>query len=63
MPNGTTSMAKLVGMPCGVAARLLLEGNPALKQAGILAPYTFEIAEPIRQGLLAEGIALEERYV
>lgn len=63
VPNGTTSMAKLVGMPCGVASRLLLEGNPALKKAGILAPYTFEIAEPIRQGLLAEGIALEERYV
>ncbi|WFD43100.1 saccharopine dehydrogenase (NADP+, L-glutamate-forming) [Malassezia psittaci] len=63
VPNGTTSMAKLVGVPCGVASRLLLEGNPALKQPGVLAPYTFEIAEPIRLALAQEGIALEEQYV
>lgn len=63
VPGGVSSMAKLVGVPCGVAARLLLEGNPGLKQVGILAPYTPEIAEPIRLALVAEGIALEERYV
>ena len=62
VPNGTTSMAKLVGVPCAVATRFVLEGNPALKQPGILAPHSFEVAEPIRQELLKEGIAMEERY-
>lgn len=63
VPNGTTSMAKLVGVPAGVASRLLLEGHPALKNPGVLAPYSIEITEPIRQGLVQEGIALEERFV
>ena len=63
VPNGTSSMARLVGMPCGVAARLLLEGEPALKKPGVLAPYSMDIVEPIRQALVEEGIALEERYV
>lgn len=63
VPNGTTSMARLVGVPCGVAARLLLEGHPAIKQPGIQVPYTFEIAEPIRRALVAEGIAMTEAYV
>ncbi|WFD01478.1 saccharopine dehydrogenase (NADP+, L-glutamate-forming) [Malassezia obtusa] len=63
VPNGTTSMAKLVGLPAGVASRLLLEGHPALKKAGVLAPYSVDITEPIRKGLVEEGIALEERYV
>lgn len=62
-PNGTTSMAKLVGVPCAITTRLLLEGHPAIKQPGILAPYTFDIAEPIRLELVKEGIALREEYV
>ncbi|WFC95020.1 saccharopine dehydrogenase (NADP+, L-glutamate-forming) [Malassezia brasiliensis] len=63
VPNGTSAMARLVGMPCGVAARLLLQGDPALKKPGVLAPYSMDIVEPIRQALVEEGIALEERYV
>lgn len=63
IPHGTSSMAKLVGVPCAIATRLILEGHPALSQTGILAPYTKEICDPIRLELEKEGIALEERYV
>ncbi|WFD32206.1 saccharopine dehydrogenase (NADP+, L-glutamate-forming) [Malassezia sp. CBS 17886] len=63
VPNGTSSMAKLVGVPCGVAARFVLEGHPAMKKPGIVVPYTYDVAEPIRLELVKEGIALEERYV
>lgn len=63
-PNGTTSMAKLVGVPCAVATRLILEGNTALKQKGkIVAPYTTEVCDPIRVELEKEGIVLQERYL
>jgi len=62
--NGTTSMAKLVGVPCAVATRLILEGNTALKQKGkIVAPYTTEVCDPIRLELEKEGIVLQERYL
>ncbi|PKI83458.1 hypothetical protein MVES_002408 [Malassezia vespertilionis] len=63
VPNGTTSMAKLVGVPCAIATRLLLEGNPAIKKTGIVVPYTIDVTEPIRKELVKEGIALEERWV
>ncbi|KAL4402956.1 saccharopine dehydrogenase (NADP+, L-glutamate-forming) [Malassezia pachydermatis] len=62
-PNGVTSMAKLVGVPCAIATRLVLEGHKALKQPGIIVPYTFDVAEPIRVELVKEGIALKEAYV
>lgn len=64
VPNGTTSMAKLVGVPCAIATRLILEGNTALKQKGkIVAPYSAEVCDPIRIELEKEGIALQERYL
>jgi spermidine synthase len=64
IPNGQSSMAKLVGVPCAVATRLILEGNPALKQKGkIVAPYSREVCDPIRLELEKEGIMLQERYL
>ncbi len=48
-------MAKLVGVPCAIATRLILEGHPALTKPGILAPYTKEICDPIRLELEKEG--------
>ena len=63
VPHGTTSMAKLVGVPCAIATRLILEGHPALSKIGILAPYSKDICDPIRLELEKEGIVLEERYV
>ena len=56
-------MARLVGMPCAIASRLMLEGLPALKTPGVLAPYTPATADPIRAELAREGIALREEYI
>ncbi|EPQ29908.1 uncharacterized protein PFL1_02581 [Pseudozyma flocculosa PF-1] len=63
IPHGTSSMAKLVGVPCAIATKLVLERHPALSKVGILAPYSQDICDPIRLELEKEGIVLEERYV
>lgn len=64
-PQGYSSMARLVGIPCGVATRLLLENNPALRLqgGGIWAPYSEDKCVPIREELVKEGIALEEKWI
>ncbi|WFD36585.1 saccharopine dehydrogenase (NADP+, L-glutamate-forming) [Malassezia cuniculi] len=63
VPNGTSSMARLVGVPCAIATRLVLEGHKALKVPGIVVPYTSEVADPIRLELVKEGIELREEYI
>ncbi|KAI1628215.1 saccharopine dehydrogenase [Exophiala viscosa] len=61
-PNGYSSMAKLVGVPCGVACLMVLDGR--LKQKGILAPVTWDVAEPILTELKEKyGIYLNEETV
>eukprot|EP00732_Lithocolla_globosa_P004114 Lithocolla_globosa_v1_NODE_3626_length_1621_cov_8.644955.p1 type:complete len:472 gc:universal NODE_3626_length_1621_cov_8.644955:1575-160(-) len=55
IPNGTTSMAKLVGTPCGVAVQLVLNGEWEGKK-GIFAPMTKDIYEPIMKVLEDENI-------
>lgn len=61
-PNGYSSMAKLVGVPCAVACQQVLDGK--VKQKGILAPVTWEIAEPLLVELKEKyGIELVEKTV
>ncbi|KAH6971547.1 saccharopine dehydrogenase [Ilyonectria sp. MPI-CAGE-AT-0026] len=62
-PNGYSAMAKSVGVTCGIATQLLLDGLPALNEPGVLAPYTREICDPIRVKLEEEGIKMVERMV
>lgn len=59
--GGHSAMAKLVGVPCGIAVQLVLDG--VLKTPGVLAPYTKEICDPLREALEAEGIILTERVL
>lgn len=54
-------MARSVGVTCGIAAQLLLDGEPALNVRGVLAPYSAEICDPIRKRLEEEGIKLVEK--
>ncbi|KAI9820870.1 MAG: hypothetical protein M1832_003503 [Thelocarpon impressellum] len=61
-PNGHSAMAKSVGVTCGVASQLLLDGHPALDVPGVLAPYTKEMCEPIRRLVEAEGIIMVELH-
>ena len=56
-------MSKSVGVTCGIAAQLLLDGHPALNKPGILQPYTSEICDPIRKVVEKEGLGMTEETV
>ncbi|MFN6946756.1 MAG: saccharopine dehydrogenase family protein [Cytophagaceae bacterium] len=50
-----TAMAKTVGLPVGISARLILEGK--IKAKGVQIPVTRELYEPILQELETFGVA------
>ena len=58
-PKGYSSMAKLVGIPCGIAVKQVLDGT--IKERGILAPMTPEINNPLMEELKKFGIELTEK--
>ena len=62
-PEGYSAMAYTVGMTCGVATQLLLDGHRAFNQPGVLAPYYKEICEPIRNEVEAEGIKFVDKVI
>jgi saccharopine dehydrogenase (NADP+, L-glutamate forming) len=53
-----TAMAKTVGLPVGIAAKLLLEGR--IKTRGVVIPVTKEFYDPILEALASYGIRLIE---
>lgn len=60
-PKGYSAMAKLVGIPCGVAVMQVLEGK---MEKGLLAPYTPEICNPLRHELKEKyGVDMIEQTV
>ena len=54
-----TAMAKTVGMPLGIAARLILEGKITIK--GLHIPVIPEIYIPVLQELENQGIRFSEK--
>jgi len=56
--NVRTAMAKTVGLPLGIAARLILNGTIKLK--GLHIPTKKEIYEPVLKELEEHGIKFEE---
>jgi len=56
--ENNTAMAKTVGLPLAIAAKLLLQGK--IKSRGVLIPVTKEIYEPILAELGEQGIRLTE---
>ncbi|KZV66301.1 saccharopine dehydrogenase [Peniophora sp. CONT] len=60
-PQGHSAMALLVGVPCGIATQLVLDG--VINQKGIQAPYSKEICDPIREILEKEGIGMVEKVL
>jgi saccharopine dehydrogenase (NADP+, L-glutamate forming) len=56
-------MSKAVGITCGIATQMLLDGFAPLNKPGVLAPYTREICDPLRAKVEAEGIKLVEKIV
>ncbi|OMH83912.1 Saccharopine dehydrogenase [NADP(+), L-glutamate-forming] [Zancudomyces culisetae] len=60
-PNGYTSMARTVGIPCGIATQMILDGK--ISTAGVLAPMTPDIYVPIMDALVGENIyCVEEKF-
>jgi saccharopine dehydrogenase (NADP+, L-glutamate forming) len=57
--NGITAMAKTVGLPLGIAAELLIEGNLSL--CGVQAPVHAEIYEPALKRLQSYGIHFKQK--
>ncbi|OQR79277.1 alpha-aminoadipic semialdehyde synthase [Tropilaelaps mercedesae] len=57
-PNGYSAMAKTVGYPCAIAAKMILEGE--IQQKGMVLPLASEIYGPILRRLNAEGVTYEE---
>ncbi|KAI0704764.1 saccharopine dehydrogenase [Earliella scabrosa] len=60
-PSGHSAMALYVGVPCGIAVQLVLDGK--LNTPGVLAPYSREICDPIREVLEAQGMGLVEKVL
>ncbi|KOY87205.1 saccharopine dehydrogenase [bacterium 336/3] len=57
--NVHTAMAKTVGLPLGIACKLILEGE--FKQRGVLMPIDAEMYEPVLKELEEYGIIFKER--
>ncbi|GJE90490.1 saccharopine dehydrogenase C-terminal domain-containing protein [Phanerochaete sordida] len=60
-PHGPSAMARLVGLPCGVAVQLVLDG--VIAEPGVCAPYTEEMCAPMREVLEREGVVVVEAVV
>ncbi|KAF6836297.1 saccharopine dehydrogenase [Colletotrichum plurivorum] len=59
-PKGYSAMAKLVGVPCGVAVKQVLNGT--ISERGILAPMNSKINDPLMKELKEKyGIFLVEK--
>ena len=59
--NGPTAMARTVGLPAGIAARLILEEK--IKVRGVQIPVLPEIYEPVLEELKTHGIELREHQI
>jgi saccharopine dehydrogenase (NADP+, L-glutamate forming) len=60
--KGYSAMAKLVGVPCAAACLMVLDGR--LNKKGVIAPVTWDVAEPLLVELKEKyGIELTEKTV
>ncbi|RXW23748.1 hypothetical protein EST38_g2120 [Candolleomyces aberdarensis] len=58
-PKGYSAMALTVGLPCGIATQLVLDG--VLNKPGVHAPYSKDVCDPLREVLEKEGVGLVEK--
>lgn len=61
VPGGYTSMAKLVGVPCAVATKLVLNGT--ISDKGVIAPMNAKINDPLIEELKKLHIECKEELV
>ncbi|KAH8887025.1 Saccharopine dehydrogenase [Thozetella sp. PMI_491] len=61
-PKGYSAMARLVGVPCGVAVKQVLDGT--ISDKGVLAPMNEKINEPLMRELREKyGIECHEKTI
>jgi len=60
-PGGHSAMAVTVGVPCGIATQLVLDG--VLNKPGVQAPYTKDVCDPLIELLEKEGLGMVEARV
>jgi saccharopine dehydrogenase (NADP+, L-glutamate forming) len=60
IPNGYTSMARTVGVPCAIGVRMILEGQ--IHRTGVQIPIEPDIYEPVLKELESLGILLKETW-
>ena len=60
-PMKYSGMSLSVGVTCGIATQLLLDGHKAFTTPGVIAPYTPAICDPIREKVEFEGVKMVER--
>jgi saccharopine dehydrogenase-like NADP-dependent oxidoreductase len=58
IPNGDTSMSRLVGLPAAIAARMILQGEIDL--VGVHVPTVPAIYEPVLEELATLGVRFTE---
>jgi len=58
IPNGDSSMSRLVGLPAAVAARMILQGK--INLTGVHVPMIPEIYKPVLAELATLGISFQE---
>lgn len=58
LPDGDSSMARTVGLPAAIAAKMVLEGK--IKRTGVLVPVYPEIYGPVLDELAGLGIVFKE---
>ncbi|KAI8809103.1 Saccharopine dehydrogenase [Cladochytrium replicatum] len=61
VPNGETAMARTVGVPCGIATQMVLDGT--ISKRGVLAPMEEDIVYPLLEGINKEGIFMVEATI
>ncbi|KAH8826261.1 saccharopine dehydrogenase [Flagelloscypha sp. PMI_526] len=62
-PTAYSAMALLVGIPCGIAARMILNGEPLLTRPGVHGPYDPAVAAILREACENEGIGMVEKVL
>lgn len=60
-PGGYSGMSKPVGITGGIATQLLLDGHPAVKRPGVVAPYDKVLCDALRERFEPESIMQVEK--
>lgn len=54
-------MARLVGVPCGIAVDLVLKGT--ISEPGVLAPYDIKLCNVLNEEFEKEGIKMVDEVL